>query len=192
MHEVTLDVQLPKLPEGLEHPEKVAKDMLDASARAMSVALIRHFRQKNRTPNAKGWKRSNYWSQVGESVTSYVEDGAAVAQIAKEGVLLHLMGGTVQPKAGHKALAIPADPSVAGKWPSEGTSVKTFLAWIKKRDFGFIAEAGKKPLHVLWWLKRQTLHIPDPSTLPANSTLETAVKRACDQVVLQSLAGGAK
>lgn len=189
MHEITLDVQLPKLPEGLEHPEKVVKDMLDASARAMSVALIKHFRKKNGTPNAKGWKRSNYWSQAGESVTSRVEGDAAVAQIAKEGVLLHWKGGTVRPKAGHKALAIPADSSVAGKWPSEGTSVKTFLAWSKKKDFGFIAESGKRPLRVLWWLKRETHHKPDPTTLPDTATMETAVQRACKSV-LRALTGG--
>lgn len=196
MDAITLHVTLPKLPPVLKDPAGAVRDMLDASARAMSNALIRHFRAKNAKPNAKGWKRSNYWSRAADSVTHRVEGSTAIAEIRKEGVKLHLLGGTVRPRAGHKAVAIPADPSVAGIWPSEYSgkkgSVATFLVWKKGESSGFIAEKGSDPEHprILWWLTGATHHKPDPTTLPENAQLEAAVTRACNSV-LRALTRGA-
>lgn len=197
MDAITLHVTLPKLPPVLKDPEAAVRAMLDASARAMSNTLIRHFREKNRKePNAKGWKRSNYWSQVGDSVTSRVDGKTAVAEIRKEGVRLHWLGGTVKPRPWHRALAIPADPSVAGMWPSEydGKSKKDkpFLVWREGEQRGFLAVKGSDPEHprVLWWLTGATHHKPDETTLPATDTLAKAVQRAC-RSVLRALKGGA-
>jgi len=194
---ISLDAKIPELPPVLKDPEAAFKAMREAAARAMSVALIRHFREKNRTPNAKGFKRSNYWSQAAESVTSRVEGDAAVAEVRKEGVRLRLLGGTVRPKAGKRALAIPADPSVAGIWPSEyggkRGGVKTFLLWRKGENRGFIGTAvkGQKEPKVLWWLVSKTQHKPDPTALPEMSAMVAAVERAC-RGVLRTLGGGAK
>ncbi len=192
--EITLDVSMPKLPPAVEHPEQAVKAMLEASARAMSNTLIRHFRAKNRTPNAKGFARSNFWSQAADSVTTRTEPDSAIAEVRKEGVRLRLLGGTVRPRNGRKALAIPADPSVAGMWPSEHSGkkggVETFLAWSESKDAGFIAERGSKTLRVLWWLKRETRHKPDPTVLPDREAMATAVQRAC-RAVLREMTGGA-
>lgn len=195
--EITLDAKIPKLPPLLEHPEEALKAMREAAARAMSNTLIRHFRAKNNTPSAKGFKRSNFWSQAADSVTSRVEGDAAIAEVRKEGVRLRLKGGTVRPTNGHKALAIPADPSVAGIWPSEyggkKGGVKTFLLWRKGENRGFIGTAvkGQKEPKVLWWLVSKTTHKPDPSAVPENSVMVTAVERAC-RSVLRALGAGAK
>lgn len=194
--EITLDIQMPKLPPAMEHPDQAVKAMLDASARAMSNTLIRHFRAKNGTPNAKGFKRSNYWSQAADSVTTRVEPDAAIAEVRKEGVKLHLLGGTVRPKNGHRAMAIPADPSVAGMWPSEyagkNGGVKTFLVWKDGEKTGFIGTKGSDPEHprILWWLTGATHHKADPTTLPEKSEMAAAVQRAC-KAVLRGLQGGA-
>lgn len=192
MGDITLDVKLPKLPSWADNPSAVVQSMLEASARAMSNTLRKHFREKNRTPNAKGWRRSNYWSQVGESVTTRVEGESAIAEIRKEGVWLRWKGGTVRPKPGHKALAIPADRSVAGVWPSEYRGVKTFLLWRKGENRGFIAksEKGRKEPRVLWWLVSKTEHKPDPTVVPETTVMQEAVQRAC-RSVLRQLEGGA-
>ena len=157
------------------------KPVLEASARGISVMLVKHFRERNKTPNKKGFPRSNYWSAAADSVTTTPDDGtASVVTIAKEGVRLHWKGGEVKPVKG-KNLAIPADASVAGIWPSEYAGAggsKTFLAWPKGKRYGFIAESGAKPLHVLWWLKESTHHEPEPSVIPAETDMKDAALRA--------------
>lgn len=194
--QITLDVSMPKLPPAVEHPELAVKAMLEASARAMSVTLIRHFRAKNAKGNAKGFARSNFWSQAADSVTTRTEADAAIAEVRKEGVKLRLLGGTVRPKNGHRALAIPADPSVAGMWPSEyagkGGGAKTFLLWREGENRGFIGTAvkGQAEPKVLWWLVSKTTHKPDPTALPDKAAMAAAVHRAC-KAVLRAMTGGA-
>lgn len=184
-----------KMPRWLQEPETALKPMREAAARAMSVALVKHFRAKNRKePNARGWKRSNYWSQVADSVTTRVEGNAAIAEIRKEGVRLHWLGGVVKPSPGHKALAIPADPEVYGVWPSEwnGKSKKDkpFMVWREGEKTGFLAVKGSDPEHprVLWWLTGATHHQADETTLPDTDTLAKSVQRAC-KGVLRTLKG---
>ena len=195
--EIILDAKIPKLPPLMENPEAALKAMKEAAARAMSNTLIRHFREKNLTPNAKGFKRSNFWSQAADSVTHRVEGNAAIADVRKEGVLLRWKGGTVRPTNGRRALAIPADPSVAGIWPSEYAGkkggAKTFLLWRKGENRGFIGTAvkGQKEPKVLWWLVSRTTHKPDPSAVPETSVMVAAVERAC-RSVLRAMGTGAK
>ena len=153
----------------------------EAAARGISVMLAKHFRERNKTSNKKGFPRSNYWAAAADSVTTTPDDGtASVVSVAKEGVRLHWKGGEVRPRKGRN-LAIPADASVAGIWPSEyagAGGTKTFLAWPKGKRYGFIAESGVKPLHVLWWLKESTHHDPDPSAMPAETDMQDAALRA--------------
>ncbi len=174
------------------------KPMLEASQRAMTVTLRRHFRERNesRTPTP-GWPKSNYWAEASESVTGEAHEDWAAATVRKEGVRLHWKGGIVRPREAKKALAIPNVPEVAGIWPSEYRGKQngkpTFLVWKKGAHSGFIAtrEKGRKDFTVLWWLHEQTKHDPDPTVIPDVDTFAKAVARAC-KAVLRALKGGAK
>ena len=148
------------------------------------------FRSKDRAePNAQGWKRSHWWNRVASSVTSRIEGDSAFADIREPGALLHWKGGTVKPRNGHKALAIPADPAVKGIWPSEYGRAETFLVWKKGEKTGFIAKKGegKKP-HVLWWLTGATHHEADPTVVPEEGLVEGVAKAV--QAVCKALAKG--
>jgi hypothetical protein len=170
------------------------KPVREGAARGVSVLLVKHFREKNATPNKKGFPRSNFWSAAADSVALKPDDGTASAvAVSKEGVRLRWKGGDVHPKKG-RALAIPAEGSVAGVWPSEygGAGYKggkaTFLAWPKGRSFGFIAERKPKgskdrTLHVLWWLKEVTHHKPDPTVIPDDDTMREAALKAARSVL---------
>jgi hypothetical protein len=187
---VAADFQISvSLPAWTEKPETLRKPLLEGAQRAMTNTLVKHFRSKDRSePNAKGWTRSHWWNRVATSVTSRIEGESAVADIREPGVLLHWKGGTVKPKNGHKALAIPADSSVQGIWPSEHGREDTFLAWPKGKSFGFIAKKGEKPLHVLWWLTGATHHEADPSVIPEDALVKGVAKAA--QAVCKALARG--
>lgn len=186
---MTADVQI-AIPSWLEKPGTLRRPLLEGAERAMTNTLVKHFRQKDRAePNAKGWARSHWWNRVASSVTSRIEGESAVADIREPGALLHWKGGTVRPRPGRKALAIPADPSVAGVWPSERGREDTFAFWPKGKAYGFIAEKGGKPLHVLWWLVGATHHAPDPGVIPEEE-LHAAVDKACQHVASALRKGG--
>ena len=97
------------------------KDTLGAAARGISKAVIRRLRERNRhtAANRNGLPKSNYYAQASDSLTTVVSGTEAEVQIRQPGIALHWKGGTVRPKPGKKALAIPVDPAVAGIWPSE-------------------------------------------------------------------------
>ena len=170
--------------------ESAKKPILEAASRAMSVLLIKHFRDRNRTrARRSGWPKTNYWADVAQTVTSEADGDKAVATIAKEGVRLHWLGGVVRPKNGHKALAIPADPSVQGVWPSEYRgkpgAKPTFLVWKKGENTGMIATREKKGKGIipLWWLVSKTTHQADPSVIPEKDEFSTAISKACNRVI---------
>lgn len=179
-----------RIPAWVENPELVRKPFLEGAQRAMTNTLVKHFRAKDRAePNAQGWKRSHWWNRVASSVTSRIDGTTAVAEIREPGVRLHWKGGTVKPTAGHKALAIPADPSVKGIWPSEHGREDTFLAWPKDKPFGFIARKGEKPLRVLWWLTGATHHEADETVIPEDDLVQS-VQKACKTVAGALRKGG--
>ena len=191
---MTADVQI-ALPAWLARPETFRRSLLEGAQRAMTNTLVKHFRAKDRAePNAQGWARSHWWNRVASSVTSRIEGESAVADIREPGVRLRWLGGTVKPKAGKKALAIPADPSVRGTWPSEyagkGGTEKPFPVWQKGAKTGFLAIRGSDPEHprILWWLVGATHHEADPSVVPETALVEGVAKAA--QAVCKVLAKG--
>lgn len=170
--------------------EAAKQPILEAAARAMSVLLIRHFRDRNRTrPKRQGWPKTNYWADAAQTVTSEAEGDTAVATIAQPGVRLHWLGGVVKPKNGHRALAIPADPSVQGIWPSEykgkPDAGPTFLVWKKGENTGMIATRKKKAKNLtpLWWLVAKTTMQPDPSVIPPANDFAASISKACNRVI---------
>jgi len=151
---------------------------LSASAsRGVENLVIQHLREKNgRTePNRYGLPKTNYWADAAKDVSSGASGNTAYVEIAKEGVALHYYGGTVWPKSGKKALALPIDPLVAGIWPSEYDQTpkheKTFITpggAVGDRDTG----------RILWILLPKATIKADPGVLPTDDEMTAAAENA--------------
>ena len=128
------------------------------------------------------------------AVPRNVRPGGAVGDVArvevdKPGIALHYEGGTVYPKAGKKALAIPIDPSVAGIWPSEASGIGTggaddepyALIWPKGSNHGFIKDTETNDL--LWVLVPKATIPADPSVLPSDGEILGAAEDAVWEAV---------
>lgn len=180
-----LTIKIEKIPDIAAVIDRMRGPMLKDGVRALTNALARNFRKRNDRGNAKGFPRSDFWQDAAESVTSAVEGDAMVATVSKEGVRLRWKGGEVRPRGGRKALAIPLDPSVAHIWPSEHVGYATggdydegatSLFWPKNSNHGFIKDNETSDL--LWLLVSKTTHKPDPSVIPSEDELRSAIVRA--------------
>ena len=167
------------------------KDALEAAARGISKAVIRRLRERNRhtAANRNGLPKSNYYAQASDSLTTVVSGTEAEVQIRQPGIALHWKGGTVRPKPGKKALAIPVDPSVAMIWPSEAGGIATGgsddepykLIWPKGSDHGWIKDTETNDL--LWLLVPKVTIPANPETLPTVAEMgEAAEKEILDML----------
>ena len=145
--------------------------------RAASNELKKHFRERNKTGNKKGWKRSNFWTAVGASVQSPVSSpGKIVIPITDVRLPLKVFGGTVRPTKGSKNLAIPIHPSVAGVLARQIFDTLGF-AMTRAGVQLLIRKTDGTPLYVL---KKSTTHKPDPNALPKDAKVADAMTKAGD------------
>lgn len=160
----------PQLPDGMS-----SRELTQAAARGISNALKRHFRAKNQSAKHRnGMPRSNFWSKVADATQTTMEGNTAVVLVDHEGVLLHLEGGTIYPKAGRKALAIPLVAAVWDQNPREYDSSreKLSLVWPKGSSAGTLRD---KETGEAWYLLVAKANIPrDPGVVPADEELVQA------------------
>ena len=157
-----------------------SRQAAEAARMGVSELVREHLRGKNAAtkPNRHGLPKSDYWADAADSVTSEVAGSVATVTVEKEGAALHYEGGTVYPKNGKKALAIPIDPSVAGIWPSEANALTDHIAlmWPKNSGHGFLKDAETGDL--LWLLVPKATIPADPTVLPTDSEIEQAAAEA--------------
>ena len=118
--------------------------------------------------------RSNYWSHVAQATQVIPSPPRAIVEIDHEGVLLHFQGGTIWPSQGHKALAIPLNPAVAGQNPREydPSRQKFSLVWPKGSSAGTLRD---KKTNEPYYLLVSKASIPsDQSVLPGDEALIAA------------------
>lgn len=84
-------------------------------AQRLANELKDHFRAKNAVPNKRGWKRTNFWANLGRAtgVASVTDTGATVT-VADARYAIHVYGGTIKPTGGRKFLTIPLVKDAAG------------------------------------------------------------------------------
>lgn len=181
-----MNLRLTISPEAVRDAMPPDRDLLDAAARGMVVAVRRHLREKNsRTPPKNGFPKSNYYAEAGDTARGSVEGGSAVVEVGPDdpngpgsGIALHYYGGTVYPKK--KALAIPISPAVAGIWPSEAGAFANeeefAMIWPKNSAHGFIKDAERNEL--LWLLVPKATIPADPDVLPTDDEMLSAAERA--------------
>ncbi|MCC6356915.1 MAG: hypothetical protein IT577_23765 [Verrucomicrobiae bacterium] len=147
--------------------------------RAGANALRAHFRSRNRTANALGGKRTNFWSRVAEAVQSPRVEGRSISvHVSHPHIAAKLRKWTAVPRK-RKRLAIPVDAEGHGRSPRTFSDLT--LAFRRKGGrltllLGRMASEGQfKAIYVLV----ESADIPeDPRALPERSTVAAALERA--------------
>ena len=166
-------------PEGLIPDAHTAAE---AAVRGVEVLIIEHLRSKNdkTRPNRYGLPKSNYYAEAAKDVAASVDGNKINVEIGYPGISLHYEGGTVRPKPGKKALALPVDPSVAGIWPSDYDPTP-------KHEKTFVSPAGAigdRDTGKILWILLPHVEIPsDKTVLPADAAIFGAVEEALAEVV---------
>lgn len=171
-------------------------------AMGVEAAIIDHLRTGGyigRT-NALGAPSTGYWGHLANSVASTADQAGALVSIPHRGAALHYYGGIVKPTQ-KKALSIPADPSAHGVYARAYPQILAFIPRGARHDqhiVGFLVlgkkvtatrgrnkgqpvtrpmsrEEGGKLIYVL---RDQTTHQPDPGMLPAEERLRDAAAQA--------------
>ena len=118
----------------------------------------------------KGWNILYGYRDAVEGAKAVVEVGAEA-----DGAALHYYGGIVYPKQGKKALAIPVNPAVWDRKPSEFDPDRSrlSLAWPKGATAGTLRD--KKTDEVYYLLVAKATMKADPTVLPDDNTIASAV-----------------
>jgi len=159
------------------HPDLIlppANIIAEAGGRGVSNLVIAHLRQRNASlaPDS-GFRKTDYYADAADSVTTAMNGKTAVVSIEKEGVALHYEGGTVYPKK--KALAVPVSPAVQGIWPSERGGDMS-LVWIKGKTSGTLRD--KESGEILYRLLPRATIPSDPTVLPVDTEMLSAAENA--------------
>ena len=164
--------------------------LAEAGARGVSNAVVRHLRR--RPANRRGFPSRGYWADAADSVSVLPSaGGTATVEISKEGAALHYEGGTVRPKDGGRALAIPLAAEVYGRKPSEWSGFRRGgeagdddvlqLFWPKNSRHGFLKHRDTGDL--LYLLVPKATIKADPSVLPSDGEMLDAAREGIMEAV---------
>ena len=131
-----------------------------------------------------GWPRSGYWGHAAESASGEADAEAAWVIIRKEGVGLHLRGGTVKSRRPGGKLAIPLRAELAGVNPREKFADRADAFVLKSKGRGpdgraFLAYRENGALRLAYLLLSSVTLGADPTVLPPDDRLAEAARRAC-------------
>lgn len=169
---------------------KRPRELMQASARAVRRDLQRHFRERDKAPNALGGKRTHWWAQVANSTQlGEVTDTQATVVISEPGLQTKIIGGTIYAKAAG-ALTIPIHPEAHGrraKTVEMVTGTKLWRFTPRKGGPTFLARGlGDGKIRLLYVLKKSVLIPRDPQAMPDRQKLESSAATAAqDQLTSQ-------
>ena len=131
-----------------------------------------------------GWPRSGYWGHAAESASGEADAGAAWVIVRKEGVGLHLRGGTVKSTRPGGKLAIPLRAELAGVNPREKFADRADAFVLASKGRGpsgraFLAYRENGALRLAYLLLSSVTLDGDPTVLPPADRLAEAAARAC-------------
>lgn len=166
--------------------ERLAAKLSDAQklnaavGRGFERTLRRHFRELDKRPNRRGWRKSHFWEKIAaDTVFAGADDNRAVVSIGSDSgpkFAAKVFGARIRPKGGKKFLAIPAIEARYGVSPSSLN--KNELQFRRTRRgglLGVIRSDGTMQVH--YWLVRKADTPRDPDALPKKETvLEDAKK----------------
>lgn len=145
--------------------------------RAGANVLRKHFRERNKTGNQLGGKRTHFWSRVAESVQAPRPlPGRIVIPVTHPAIAQKVFGGTITPKKA-KHLAIPIDAAAHGKSPRVFPLLQFAMTRAGVKLLGLPVAGGMKWLYVL---KPSITQAPDPRALPTDAAMGKALETAGD------------
>ncbi len=166
--------------------ERLAAKLSDAQklnaavGRGFERTLRRHFRELDKRPNRRGWRKSHFWEKIAaDTVFAGADDNRAVVSIGSDSgpkFAAKVFGARIRPKGGKKFLAIPAIEARYGVSPS--SLDKNELQFRRTRRGGLLgAIRADGTMQVHYWLVRKADTPRDPDALPKKETvLEDAKK----------------
>ena len=131
-----------------------------------------------------GWPRSGYWGHAAESASGEADAAAAWVIIRKEGVGLHLRGGTVKSRRPGGKLAIPLRAELFDTNPREKFADRADAFVLKSKGRGpegraFLAYRENGALRLAYLLLSSVTLDEDPTVLPPADRLAEAAQKAC-------------
>ena len=166
--------------------ERLAAKLSDAQklnaavGRGFERTLRRHFRELDKRPNRRGWRKSHFWEKIAaDTVFAGADDSRAVVSIGSDSgpkFAAKVFGARIRPKGGKKFLAIPAIEARYGVSPSSLN--KNELQFRRTRRgglLGVIRADGTMQVH--YWLVRKADTPRDPDALPKKETVLEDAKR---------------
>jgi hypothetical protein len=165
----------------------------DAQRKGMAVEaknlIQRWFRDRN-TRNAHtqpaGGRRSHYWRAAAQSTSWRVEGEHIDIAVAKEGVGLHLKGGSVRP-VNAKALAIPARAEAYGRLPADFAGQLHVVIYKRSNKAALVGDGKTLPRLPIFWLLKHVRLNPDPSVLPPENVTIHAMLARLDSMRTRSV-----
>lgn len=148
-----------------------------------------------------GWPRSGYWAHASESASGEADEHAAWVIVRKEGVGLHLRGGTVKSSRPGGKLAIPLRAELAGvnpreQFPARGDAFVLTSRGRSPTGRAYLAYREGRALRLAYLLLSSVTIRADRTVLPPSDRLAEAARRACASyaraAVKQSSGGTAK
>lgn len=167
--------------------ERLAAKLSDAHKLNTAVGkgfertLRRHFRELDKRPNRRGWKKSHFWQKIAAD-TAFIGADEQKATVAVQNAsgrkfAAKVFGARIRPKSGKKFLAIPAIEARYGVSPS--SLDKSELQFRRTRRgglLGVIRADGTMQVH--YWLVRKADTPRDPDALPKKETVLEDAKKA--------------
>lgn len=166
--------------------ERLAAKLSDAQklnaavGRGFERTLRRHFRELDKRPNRRGWRKSHFWEKIAaDTVFAGADDNRAVVSIGSDSgpkFAAKVFGARIRPKGGKKFLAIPAIEARYGVSPS--SLDKSELQFRRTRRGGLLGQIrADGTMQVHYWLVRKADTPRDPDALPKKEAVLDAAKK---------------
>lgn len=166
--------------------ERLAAKLSDAQklnaavGRGFERTLRRHFRELDKRPNRRGWKKSHFWEKIAaDTVFAGADDSRAVVSIGSDSgpkFAAKVFGARIRPKSGKKFLAIPAIEARYGVSPS--SLDKNELQFRRTRKGGLLGQIrADGTMQVHYWLVRKADTPRDPDALPKKEAVLADAKK---------------
>ena len=167
--------------------ERLAAKLSDAQklnavvGRGFERTLRRHFRELDKRPNRRGWKKSHFWEKIAAD-TAFIGADEHKATVAVQNAsgpkfAAKVFGARIRPKGGKKFLAIPAIEARYGVSPS--SLDKNELQFRRTRRGGLLGVIRSDgTLQVHYWLVRKADTPRDPDAMPKKEAVLSDAKKA--------------
>ena len=167
--------------------ERLAAKLSDAQklnaavGRGFERTLRRHFRELDKRPNRRGWRKSHFWEKIAaDTVFAGADDNRAVVSIGSDSgpkFAAKVFGARIRPKGGKKFLAIPAIEARYEVSPSSHHKNEHQIRRTRRGGLlGVIRADGTMQVH--YWLVRKADTPRDPDALPKKEAVLDGAKKS--------------